>query len=139
MNARNGVVLCTDRNMLVPAAFVATRILEHSREAHRTFDVIIVTDEASVRPEEKAWLSRQGIEHKVVDFTDLRKIFDTSDRLTTATLVKLILPDLFADRFDRILYLEAGHVSGLGTFDELLVTHAGFARLVELGSLKDTF
>jgi ABC-type multidrug transport system fused ATPase/permease subunit len=40
---------------------------------------------------------------------------------------------------DRILYLEAGRVSGLGTFDELVASHAGFARLVELGSLSDTF
>ena len=40
---------------------------------------------------------------------------------------------------DRILYLDNGQVSGLGTFDELDRTNEGFARLVELGSLRGAF
>ncbi len=40
---------------------------------------------------------------------------------------------------DRILYLDDGRVSGLDTFDELDRTNTGFARLVELGSLRGTF
>jgi ABC-type multidrug transport system fused ATPase/permease subunit len=40
---------------------------------------------------------------------------------------------------DRILYLDDGKVSGYGTFDQLVQTNSGFARLVELGSLKGTF
>ncbi len=40
---------------------------------------------------------------------------------------------------DRILYLDGGHVSGLGTFDELDRTNEGFAKLVELGSLRGAF
>ncbi len=40
---------------------------------------------------------------------------------------------------DRILYLDDGRVSGLDTFDALDRTNAGFARLVELGSLRGTF
>ncbi len=40
---------------------------------------------------------------------------------------------------DRILYLDRGQVSGIGTFDELDRTNEGFARLVELGSLRGTF
>ena len=40
---------------------------------------------------------------------------------------------------DRILYLEGGRVSGLGTFDELDRTNEGFAKLVELGSLRGAF
>jgi ABC-type multidrug transport system fused ATPase/permease subunit len=37
---------------------------------------------------------------------------------------------------DRILYLDSGRIAGLGTFDELDRTNEGFARLVELGSLR---
>ncbi len=40
---------------------------------------------------------------------------------------------------DRILYLDRGQVSGIGTFDELDRTNEGFARLVELGALRGAF
>jgi ABC-type multidrug transport system fused ATPase/permease subunit len=40
---------------------------------------------------------------------------------------------------DRILYLDDGCVAGLGTFEELDRTNTGFARLVELGSLRGAF
>lgn len=40
---------------------------------------------------------------------------------------------------DRIVYLEEGRISGIGSFDELNRTNAGFARLVELGSLEGAF
>lgn len=40
---------------------------------------------------------------------------------------------------DRILFLERGRVSGIGTFDELDRENEGFSRLVELGSLRGSF
>jgi ABC-type multidrug transport system fused ATPase/permease subunit len=40
---------------------------------------------------------------------------------------------------DRILYLDDGKISGIGTFEELDRTNEGFARLVELGSLRGAF
>jgi ABC-type multidrug transport system fused ATPase/permease subunit len=40
---------------------------------------------------------------------------------------------------DRIIYLEGGRISGIGTFEELDRTNEGFARLVELGSLRGAF
>ncbi len=40
---------------------------------------------------------------------------------------------------DRILYLDDGRVAGLDTFDALDRSNTGFARLVELGSLRGTF
>lgn len=40
---------------------------------------------------------------------------------------------------DRILYLDQGRVAGIGTFDELDRTNEGFAKLVELGSLRGAF
>lgn len=107
MNNRNAVVLCTDRNMIVPAAFVATAIRGYASREMRNYDLIIVTDEGVVSGPEAAWLVHRGIEHRVVDFAELREVFDRSGRLTTATLIKLTLPDVFAARYDRILYLDA--------------------------------
>ena len=40
---------------------------------------------------------------------------------------------------DRIVYLEEGRISGIGTFEELNRTNPGFARLVELASLEGAF
>ena len=40
---------------------------------------------------------------------------------------------------DRILYLDGGRIAGIGTFDELDRTNEGFAKLVELGSLRGAF
>jgi ABC-type multidrug transport system fused ATPase/permease subunit len=40
---------------------------------------------------------------------------------------------------DRIVFLDAGRVSGIGPFEELDRTNEGFARLVELGMLRGAF
>ena len=40
---------------------------------------------------------------------------------------------------DRIVYLEEGRISGIGTFEALNRTNPGFARLVELASLEGAF
>ena len=40
---------------------------------------------------------------------------------------------------DRILFLDSGSVSGLGSFEDLVRTNKAFAQLVELGSIKGTF
>jgi ABC-type multidrug transport system fused ATPase/permease subunit len=40
---------------------------------------------------------------------------------------------------DRIVYMESGRIAGIGTFDELDRTNEGFAKLVELGSLRGAF
>jgi lipopolysaccharide biosynthesis glycosyltransferase len=106
MTNRNAVIFCTDRNMFVPAAFAADAIVQNVQGTTRDFDVVIVSDNQAANAKDRAWLSQQGIRHEICDFTELRKIFDTTGRLTTATLVKLILPDLFAGRYDRILYLD---------------------------------
>ena len=40
---------------------------------------------------------------------------------------------------DRIIYLEAGRIVGIGSFDELQEKCSGFARLVALGSMEGVF
>lgn len=104
---RDMVVLCVDRNMIVPAAFVADAVIAHAGARARHLEVVIVTDAGAVTEQEGGWLAGRGIGHRIADFAALRRFFDRSGRLTTATLVKLALPDIFAEHEGRILYLDA--------------------------------
>lgn len=69
---------------------------------------------------------------------------DTERRITTAVeglhgeiTVLIIAHRLSTVRnADQIVFLDAGRVSAIGTFDELLVTSPGFAHLVALGDLS---
>lgn len=141
MPQRNAVVLCTDRNMLIPALFVADGVAAHAGP-ERSFDIVVVTDPAAAGETETRWMKEHGIRHHVEDFTELAAIKEFSGRLTAATLVKLILARIFDGQYDRILYLDTdltihGDVSGLLGLD--LGGHAvaaagggGWARLTQM-------
>lgn len=103
--ARNAVVLCTDRNMLIPALFVADAVRAHAKAA-TPFDIVIVTDDAAATETDRQWMAAKGIRHEIIDFEPLRDITISLGRLTTATLVKLLLPEIFSQRYERILYLD---------------------------------
>jgi lipopolysaccharide biosynthesis glycosyltransferase len=116
---RPAVVLCTDRNMLMPALFVAQSVRLHAA-VRQAFDIVIVTDPAAATEAEKRWMADLGIRHHVEDFGELASVITLSGRLTTATLVKLTLARIFADRYDRILYLDTDltiHRDVTGLFD----------------------
>jgi len=103
--------------MLIPALFVADAVAFHAGPA-RSFDIVVVTDPEAATETERRWMREHGIHHHVEDFADLKAVIRLEGRLTTATLVKLILADIFADRYERILYLDTdltihGDVSGL--------------------------
>ena len=69
-----------------------------------------------------------------------RKISDALQSLHGTLTMVVVAHRLSTVRScDRILYLDNGRVSGLGTFDELDRTNEGFARLVQLGSLRGAF
>lgn len=119
---RNAIMLCTDANMIVPAMFVAHAVISQAGARASTFDTVIVTDAEAAGDEEKAWMDANRVLHTLVSFNELRSIFDRSGRLTSATLVKLTLPRLFAGRYDRILYLDSdvtvhADLSGLFALD----------------------
>jgi lipopolysaccharide biosynthesis glycosyltransferase len=57
----------------------------------------------------------------VEDFADLKAVIKLEGRLTTATLVKLILAQIFAGQYDRILYLDSD-----------LTIHDDVSRLLDL-------
>lgn len=103
--AQNAVVLCTDRNMLIPALFVADAVRAHAK-ALTPFDIVIVTDDAAATETDRQWMAAKGIRHEIIDFEPLRDITISLGRLTTATLVKLLLPEIFSQRYERILYLD---------------------------------
>jgi lipopolysaccharide biosynthesis glycosyltransferase len=103
--------------MLIPALFVADGVAVHAG-ADRAFDIVIVTDPGAAGETERRWMADRGIRHHVEDFADLRSVIKLEGRLTTATLVKLILARIFEGRYERILYLDTdltvhGDVSGL--------------------------
>ena len=106
-NKRCAVVLCTDRNMIIQALFVAYSVIREAGADAGLFDVVIVTDLQGVDPTHAEWMAGNGILHKVVDFRFLREIFKDAGRLTAATLVKLTLAEIFSGVHDRILYLDA--------------------------------
>ncbi len=117
---RCAVALCTDRNMMIPALFVADHVRRHA-VSRRAFDIVIVTDAEAATETEKRWMADVGIRHHIENYDDLRSVITLAGRLTVATLVKLFLAQIFADRYDRILYLDTD-----------LTIHGDVTRLFEL-------
>lgn len=93
--------------MIIPALFVASSVLRQAGPSAAEFEIVIVTDPYTVGEYEADWMSHFGIQHKIIDFEFLKTIFDKPGRLTSATLVKLTLAHIFADQYDRILYLDS--------------------------------
>src|SRR5690349_22533262 len=106
MAAENAVCLCVDRNMLVPAVFAATSIRDASPS--RDFDILLFAGPDDVDPKERAWIEARGIEVR----HDLRSgkfadIDAAKGRLTRVTMARLLLPEHLADRYEKLLYLDA--------------------------------
>ncbi|WP_424966168.1 glycosyltransferase family 8 protein [Dinoroseobacter sp. S375] len=99
---RRAIGFCSDTRYLPFAAFAASQIAALHPE--RTFDIFIVSNEAL--PEIPV-LARHGIRLLQVDmgtrFTGLR----LDARRTEAVYLRLALPALLAETYDRILYLDS--------------------------------
>ncbi|MEI6240250.1 MAG: glycosyltransferase family 8 protein [Planctomycetia bacterium] len=103
---RNAVVLCTDKRMLVPALFVAESVRRHA-SGTIPFDIVIVAEPGTTEPRDRDWMAARGmLLHENVDYDRYRGVGFIDPRLSVATLVRLLLPDLFADRYDSLLYLD---------------------------------
>ncbi|WP_162917223.1 glycosyltransferase family 8 protein [Dongia deserti] len=102
---RNAVCLCTDRNMAVPALYVAT---EAARRARGAYDVHVFAEEGELDDEHRAWMARHGIQAiGALSFPRLHKTGATAGRISPASLIRLVAPELLAGRYDRLLYLDA--------------------------------
>lgn len=105
---RNAVCLCADRNMLVPALFVADNVKRVSAHSAQRCDVIIFAEPSDFGDIERQWMEMRGIGLRDnVNMAPLRNAMQCQERLSAATLVRLILAEQLAGRYDKILYLDA--------------------------------
>ncbi|MCC6982016.1 MAG: hypothetical protein IT535_01985, partial [Bauldia sp.] len=103
---RSAICLSVDRNMIIPAMFVASAVKE--RAAGHEPDVIIACPPGDATDAQRAWLeARRIVIADDIDLSPVAGIQMIDPRLTPATLVKLLLPGHFAGRYDKILYLDA--------------------------------
>jgi|RhiMethySRZTD1v2_1073278.scaffolds.fasta_scaffold88467_3 lipopolysaccharide biosynthesis glycosyltransferase len=125
--------------MLVPALYVAA---EAVRRAAGAYDVHIMAEDGELDGEHRRWMAAHGIEAIAgLDFSHLRQIAFASDRLTAATLIRLVMPDILAGRYDRVLYLDADtEIAGdIGAvfkldLDGAVLAAVPAARIVELAT-----
>lgn len=105
---RNAICLCVDRRWAIPALFVASSIARYSGAARNAHDIIIVTPPGELDEAHRQFAGERGI--RIVDTVPLAPIADIPvvlERLSSASLVRLLLAGHFADTYDRILYLDA--------------------------------
>jgi lipopolysaccharide biosynthesis glycosyltransferase len=121
---RNAVMICVDNRMMVPALFVADRVLHHARHGTgEPFDMVIFNPDETSRAEFGAWCDSHGIQLRHdVDRTQLHDLPLADDRLSLSVFDRVVLPRQLKDTYDRILWLDAdlhvrGDVSGLFRLD----------------------
>jgi len=107
MSSRNAICFCADRNMLIPALFVGDSVNRAAGPA-RQFETIVFTAPSEVSAVHRKWMSEHEIAHyDDLDSSQIDRIGMLQPRLTSATLMKLMLPRHLAGRYDKILYLDA--------------------------------
>ncbi|MEW9808462.1 glycosyltransferase family 8 protein [Mesorhizobium sp. ZMM04-5] len=106
--SRNAVCLCTDRNMLIPALFVADSVRSRLPASAHRYDVIVFCEASEVTEGHRRWMQDRGIVLRDdMDMARLSALKRFSGRLTAATLMKLLLAEHLAGSYDRILYLDS--------------------------------
>lgn len=105
---RNAVCVCTDRNMLVPALFVADAVRARLPASANPYDVIVFSQASEVSEVHTRWMRERGILFRHdMDMSRLSEVKKFSGRLTAATLMKLMLAEHLAGDYDRLLYLDS--------------------------------
>jgi lipopolysaccharide biosynthesis glycosyltransferase len=108
MNNRYAICLCVDRKMLIPALFIADSIKTLSAASANRSDVIIFASASAIGDVERAWMNERGIVLRDdLEMSRFEGVAKLQDRLSIATLVKLVLAEHLADSYDKILYLDA--------------------------------
>ena len=104
---RNAVCLCTDQRMIIPALFVADAVRSYSKTSDNTFDIIIFAEPSEVTDVQRQWMEKRGILLcDDMDMSRMRGVGKFQERLSPATLMKLLLAEHLAGRYDKILYLD---------------------------------
>jgi lipopolysaccharide biosynthesis glycosyltransferase len=94
--------------MLIPALFVADAVMRYPAVSEHRFDIIIFAEPPEVTDVHRQWMEQHHVLLcEDMDLSSLRGVGKIIDRLSPATLMKLLLPHHLADRYDKILYLDA--------------------------------
>lgn len=105
---RDAVCLCVDARMLIPALFVADAVRKAALARGQKFDLVVFVPAGDVEGSHREWAARRAITlcHDI-EISSVRDIVIRQSRLSAATLMKLLLAQHLAGRYEKILYLDA--------------------------------
>ena len=109
--------------MLIPALFVADAVRSRQPASANRYDVIIFSQTSEVTDAHIRWMRERRIIFR--DDMDMARLSDAkkfSGRLTSATLMKLMLPQHLSGEYDKLLYLDCdltihGNVGSIFSLD----------------------
>jgi lipopolysaccharide biosynthesis glycosyltransferase len=94
--------------MLIPALFVAHSVKSLSENSANPCDVLVFAEPSQVTEAHRRWMEQQGIVFRDdVEVAHLTGVAKFQERLSVATLIKLVLAETLAGQYDKILYLDA--------------------------------
>jgi len=126
---RRAVVFCLNPAWLPFGAFAARQIA--LLPGPRNFDICIASTEHLTLPE---GLKDLGFRVLQIDVGSMLSEQDTSKRQGAATYLRLAIPDLFKDDYDRVLYLDSDIFVHGGDLNKLLEVDLGGLCL---GAVRD--
>lgn len=104
----NVVCLCVDERMLIPAFFVADAARKAALPGSPKFDILIFVPPEHVTGAHRQWACRHGVQLRHdVDFSRVGDITIPHAGFSPAVLVKLLIPEHLAGRYEKILCLDA--------------------------------
>jgi lipopolysaccharide biosynthesis glycosyltransferase len=112
---RKAVFVCCDKSFTKFAAFLIDQII--ARHPKAEFDICLCSEKDIVLPKSLAHLP---IRHCQVEMPEIIQGAPGSDRINTASYLRLFLPTAFASDYDRMLYLDADIFLAGGDLSRLL-------------------
>lgn len=119
---RQAVIFCCDDNYLPYALFAANQIATHHPD--RTFDLCLCSLEPLTIP---SGLSHLDLRCCVISLDKLNSGFGGDARRTLAAFLRVILPEVFANEYQRLVYLDSDISVLRGGLDRLLNADLGEA------------
>lgn len=117
---RRSVYFCVDSNFFKYALFVADRIANMTED--RDFDLCIVS--AETLPDHEL-VEKHNIRIIRIDTGSLEKALPTDERISFASYLRIFVPELMSDEYDRMLYLDADLFYQRGDLKRLLSIEMG--------------
>jgi len=112
---KNAVILICDEHYLPPTCFFADQISNHNLK--KDFDIIIASAETINLPET---LLSKGVKFRLLQNVQrLQDLKTHPNRLPITCYYDLLVPDLLADRYKRVLYLDSDMYLESGDLSEI--------------------